>query len=641
MLKRINILDEKTINKIAAGEVVEAPYSVVKELVENSIDAKSKNITIEIEEGGQKSIKITDDGIGIHAQDIEKAFIPHATSKISSLEDIYQINSMGFRGEALSSIAAVSKVLLKSKIEKLNFGKEISIEGGKINYIKDVGCNTGTIVEVKDLFFNVPARKKFLKSQRRDTSLISDIINRLAISNSDISFKYINSNKKSLITYGTGKIKDVIRSIYGKKTYENIIYFENHLDVVSMYGYIGNSNITRKSRTNQSIFVNKRYVKSGLISAAVENAFKSFTTVNNHPFFVLFIDIFPEFIDVNIHPSKSEIKFNNERYIFKTVFNCIHETLKKYLKNNFSYSFENKILKDLNNECSKESILEENKIEKIKIPIDFINKDNNTYKSQENNKFNHQYIQENNNKLNPQYAIEKENTVNNNLKTKKSNIDEIDEIDKISKKNNLNYDNIESKFGLLNIIGKFDNTYIIAENYNKENKELYIIDQHAAHEKILFEKYLNEIKTKNINSQILLCPTVLELSLEDFTLYEENKCIFEKSGFHIEIFGNNTICIKEVPIILDKSNIENLFANILDNIKNMGSGKTEEIQYDLIAKTACKSAVKAKHQLSDIEIKHLIEQLRFIDNPFTCPHGRPTIIKITLKDLEKKFKRIQ
>ncbi|MCD3331133.1 DNA mismatch repair endonuclease MutL, partial [Clostridium botulinum] len=339
-MKRINLLSEETSNKIAAGEVVERPASVVKELVENSIDANSQNITIEIKESGKEEIKITDDGIGIHPEDVKKAFMPHGTSKISFIEDLYSINTFGFRGEALPSIAAVSNVLLKTKTKDSNFGKEISVSGGKVNYVKDTGCNIGTVIEVKDLFFNVPAREKFLKSDKRESGLISNIINRLALANHNISFKYYNNDKRSLITFASEDVKNTIRAIYGKNIYENIISFEKHSDIVSVYGYVGNSEISRGSRNNQSIFVNKRYIKSGIITTAVENAFKSFSTVNKFPFFVLFLDIYPEFLDVNVHPTKSEVKFQDERIIYKVVFDAVHSALSDSVRKSFSLEFE-------------------------------------------------------------------------------------------------------------------------------------------------------------------------------------------------------------------------------------------------------------------------------------------------------------
>ncbi|BAH06516.1 DNA mismatch repair endonuclease MutL [Clostridium kluyveri] len=609
-MKRINLLDMDTSNKIAAGEVVEGPSSVVKELLENSIDSGAKNITIEIEDGGQKSIRVIDDGVGIHPEDVEKAFMPHATSKISTLEDLNKIYTMGFRGEALSSIAAVSHVILRSKVkDEFNYGREISISGGVLNYIQDTGCNIGTTVLVKDLFFNVPARKKFLKSPGREGSLISDIINRLSLANPNIVFKFFRDGKKSLVTYGSGEVMDVIRCIYGKNIYENIIPIENHSDIASIYGYIGNSEVSRGSRNNQSIFVNRRYVKDKSITAAVEKAFKSFLTVNKFPFFVLFLDLFPEFVDINVHPAKWEIKFSDSRMIFKFVFDTIHQALRESLKDSFKIDIiEDKIL-----EKEEESV----QTNKIQIPIDLRSP---IYESYIKEEYGNNEKQEDNISFEYGNTLEGGNTAEENVR--------------------LNDSLKESKISKLppfKMIGQFNNTYIIAEAASN----LYIIDQHAAHEKILFEKYKSNIEKKEVISQILITSVVMELTNDDYACYVENKDVFKKAGFNIELFGNNTINVREVPVILGKPDIKNLFTDIIDNLKNMGSGDTVEVKYLSIATLACRAAIKAKHNLSQVEMEHLLHELGFLEDPFTCPHGRPTIVKFTLNDLEKKFKRIQ
>lgn len=633
-MKRVNILDLETSNKIAAGEVVERPFSVVKELVENSIDSGAKNITVETIDGGQKSIKVLDDGEGIHADDIEKIFMPHATSKIKNVEDIYSINTMGFRGEALASIASVSNTILKSRSEEFDFGKEISLTGGNINYIKDAACNVGTSIEVNDLFFNVPARKKFLKSSSRESAYITDILNRLALAHSDISFKVINNDRKVLTTYGTGNLIDTIRCVYGKSTCDNIISFERHTDIMSIYGYIGNSEISRGSRNNESIFVNKRYIKNKLITAAVENAFKSFLMINKYPFFVLFLDIFPEYIDVNVHPTKSEIKFRDDREIFKITFDTVHAALRDSIKDSFNIPAEeiSNDLPDIGDKNKGEDGLPkdslekiENKKELIQLPIDLNSKWQHNYESPKPAQ-DKSYVKK---------QIQEYNSKDSQLCKENSELLKIDS----DCKNENGQKNIEkeAKFPKLNVIGQFHNTYILAQY----GDTLYLIDQHAAHEKILFEKYKNSIKENDVIAQILITPVIIELYHEDFLYYTDNKEIFSKIGFNIEFFGDNTISIREVPLILGKPDVKNLFMDILENLKNMGSGETWEIKYNSIARLACKAAIKANDSLSNIEMDALVEELRFIDDPFNCPHGRPTIIKLTLNELEKKFKRIQ
>lgn len=603
-MKRINVLDQDTFNKIAAGEVVERPFSVVKELVENSIDANSKNITIEIEEGGLKTIRITDDGHGIYPEDIEKAFFAHATSKISAIEDIFNIKTMGFRGEALASIGSVSKISLKSRVQDFPYGKEIYLEGGRVLYNKEIGMNVGTTIKVENLFYNVPARLKFMKSVSREGALISDIVQRLALDNPHISFKLFNNNKIVVNTYGDDNMESVIRAIYGKEIGANITYFEHHGDILSVYGYIGNKSISRGSRNNQSIFVNKRYIKSKLITTAVENAFKSFLTINKFPFFILFLDIYSEFVDVNVHPTKTEVKFKDEREIFSSVFKTVHTALKESLKSSFNIEVE---------EDSYEYPKYETPafVEKIQLPIDFTTV--NTVRED----------------------VKKEVFIREKfeIKGKQGEYKEKEEPKEVLRERKQR----DAKFNSLRIIGQFNATYILAESFN----ELYVIDQHAAHEKILFEKYRNNILNGEVISQLLLAPAVLELSSEDFSIYEENKEIFHKTGFSIEIFGDNTINIKEVPLILGKPEINTLFMDILDNIRNLGSGEGVEIKYNSIARLACRAAVKANDRLSLQEMDHLLEELRYIDEPFTCPHGRPTIIKITVNELERRFKRIQ
>lgn len=619
-MRRINLLSEETSNKIAAGEVIERPASVVKELIENSIDAGAKTISIEVENGGETLIRIVDDGSGIYCDDIEKAFMPHATSKISKIEDIYAISTLGFRGEALPSIASVSNTILRSRTSESEFGREMSISGGSINYVKDCGSSIGTTIEVKNLFYNVPARAKFLKSPQKEMATISDIVNRLALSHNNISFRLINSGKKTINTYSTDKLIDTIREIYGKKVTDNVIYFERHSDLVSVHGYVGNAEISRGSRNNQSIFINNRYIKNRLITTAIENAVKSFTMINKFPFFVIFLDIFPEFVDVNVHPTKSEIKFRNEREIFKIVFDTVHEALREDLKDSFNIDAvvrEENAINELKGDVKEE-------IKLVQLPIDL--------KSSAKEEIREPKVNYTNDRVEASYN-KSENKINKIENKLAPSIEPVREA--ISEKEVV----VEKlpKFEKLKVIGQFDNTYILAEGI----KTFYIIDQHAAHEKVLFEKYRNEIKNKAVVSQILIAPVVIELLPSDYVYYEENEIIFKNAGFKSESFGDNTIIIKEVPMFLGKPHIKDMFLSILDNLKNMGSGETIEVKYMKIATLACKAAVKAYNELSMAEMDKLIEDLRYLDDPFNCPHGRPTIIKYTVTDFEKRFKRIQ
>jgi len=674
-LNRINILNADTANKIAAGEVVERPSSVVKELVENSLDAGAKNITIEIQNGGESLIKIIDDGSGVHPEDVEKAFNPHATSKIKDTYDIFSINTLGFRGEALPSIASIARVDFKSKISDFDMGKELIISGGEKESLTDCSMNRGTQIEVRDLFFNVPARKKFLKTTARESALINDLVNRISLANPDVSFKLFNNNKKILNTYGNGKLIDVIRTIYGKSTAENLIYFEEHKDTASVYGFIGNDTLARASRNNQSLFVNKRYVKNRSLTVAVENAFRSFNVTGKFPFFVLFIDTYPELIDVNIHPTKSEIKFKDERFIFKVVFDAVHSAMREYVKDTFTLpEEEEKKFEALKEEVIQESLDKEiSTLEKLKeninykvsgedkrkkeiysynhskdyeaktevnIPVDFLSKENQEESFSINNSLENNEFKEVSHKREISYDPI---LIKNELKDKvsESTSESLESSDYKCNKNE--YGNSleetiyrEAKFPKLRVIGQFNKTYILAEY----DSTLYLIDQHAAHEKILFEKYSSDIAKKKVEIQPLMIPLVVTLPTEDYLYYDENKEIFEKAGFKISDFGDNSIRIEEVPYFLDKLNPTELITSMINNLKKMGTGETVEVKYNKIASMSCRAAVKANDVLSILEMENLIEDLRYINDPFHCPHGRPTIIKFTSYELDKKFKRI-
>ena len=673
-MNRINILNADTANKIAAGEVVERPSSVVKELVENSLDAGAKNITIEIQNGGESLIKIIDDGSGVHPEDVEKAFNPHATSKIKDTYDIFSINTLGFRGEALPSIASIARVDFKSKVSDFDMGKELVISGGEKESLTDCSMNRGTQIEVRDLFFNVPARKKFLKTTARESALINDLVNRISLANPDVSFKLFNNNKKILNTYGNGKLIDVIRTIYGKSTAENLIYFEEHKDTASVYGFIGNDTLARASRNNQSLFVNKRYVKNRSLTVAVENAFRSFNVTGKFPFFVLFIDTYPELIDVNIHPTKSEIKFKDERFIFKVVFDAVHSAMREYVKDTFTLpEEEEKKFEALKEEVIQESLDEEiSTLEKLKeninykvsedrkkeeiysynpskdyeaktevnIPVDFLSKENQEESFSINNSLENNNFKEGSAKREISYDPI---LIKNELKDKvsESTSESLERSDYKCNKNE--YGNSieeiiyrEAKFPKLRVIGQFNKTYILAEY----DSTLYLIDQHAAHEKILFEKYSSDIAKKRVEIQPLMIPLVVTLPTEDYLYYDENKEIFEKAGFKISDFGDNSIRIEEVPYFLDKLNPTELITSMINNLKKMGTGETVEVKYNKIASMSCRAAVKANDVLSILEMENLIEDLRYINDPFHCPPGRPTIIKFTSYELDKKFKRI-
>ena len=449
----------------------------------------------------------------------------------------------------MPSIAAIGLVNVKSRIEDEDFGRELIIEGGVIKDFKECGINKGTTLEVRDIFFNVPARKKFLKTLSREATLITDVVNKAALANPDISFKLYTGGKKIIHTYGSDNLKDVLRTVYGKNISDNLVYFEKIEDIITIYGYIGTEEIARGSRNNQSVFVNGRYIKHKSIVVAVENAFKSFSTVNKFPFFTLFIEIYPDLIDVNIHPTKAEIKFRDDRVIFKQVFEAVHSALKEKVFSNFSLPEEK-----INQEISY-------KIEELKLDIKPINEEEVTILSLEKK-----------DRLQVSLPVDLKNEVvfeTNNEVIKETPIDF-----KVENKSEAINIQKTAKFPPIKIIGQFNKTYILGEY----DEVLYMIDQHAAHEKILFEKYLKEIKNASLIVQPLLIPTIIDLTMDDYGSYEENEGIFKAAGFTLEEFGGYTLSLKEVPYFLGRLDPKGLFISILDDLKNLGTGKTIDVK---------------------------------------------------------------
>ncbi|SHG95192.1 DNA mismatch repair endonuclease MutL [Tepidibacter thalassicus] len=614
MIKKINLLDEYTVNKIAAGEVVERPSSVVKELIENSIDANSSKITIEIQDGGKNFIRITDNGHGIPSEEVEKSFLRHATSKISKIDDLYSLNSLGFRGEALASIASVSKIDLITKTNNERIGTKICLEGGNIINKEPIGSSVGTTIIVKDLFFNTPARKKFLKSSTAETISITDMINKLAIGNYSIQFKYINNNKIMLTTPGDNSLQNAIRSIYGKNIANNLIPISINSEHLNITGFIGNNSIYRNNKTLQHVYVNKRYVKSKLILNAIYEAYKGIIPINKHAICFLNLEINPKKIDVNIHPTKLEIKFEDEQYIFNLIKNEINKSLlnstliPEYQRQNSNLESKNKI--KTSNIINTDDLLRNFNINKIENKIE----KNNDKKS----KIIEEQIKIDNIKENSE--IYKNKTTNNIINSKCTKQKEINKIDK--------------KIPDFNVIGTLFNTYIICQ----EQDSLFLIDQHAAHERILYEKYMEKFYNETISSQILLEPIILELSNKDMLIIEDKLNIFKKFGFEVELFGNNSIVIRSVPNMFGVPESEKFILDIIDNLNELLNNYA--LKKEKIASIACKSAIKAYDNIQDIEINKLISDLKKCNNPFTCPHGRPIIVEMKKYEIEKMFKRI-
>ena len=630
--KKINILDESIAKKIAAGEIVEKPASVVKELIENAIDAKANNISIEIKDGGKEYISISDNGTGIGMEDTKLAFIRHATSKISTLDDLYNINQMGFRGEALYSISAVSKVTLITKATDENMGSLTQVEGGEIIKNHEYGCPDGTTIIVEDLFYNTPARKKFMKKTSVETANISDVIQKYILSYPSISFKFINNGKVIYFTNGDGSLKNAVFAVYGKEVASNIIEFSTEeSNGISFSGCLGNKNLLNKTRNGQTVFINNRYVKDKNISSAIENMYSSNLMKHSYPFFIVNVNINPILVDVNVHPQKLNVIFSNLNQLLSKLNIQLKPTLD--LINNQVIGFDtekinlntkktavpsdNNVFEDVQKD--KESIEEINKIIEEKY-IDIVVEDENE-KDDDNSSANLSYeLSDFNYKSALLLDDDKKDT--NNLRQNNAAV-------------NLNFE--QSKMtGLDNsytIIGTAFNGYLFVEC----NESVYIFDQHAAHERLIYEEYMETFGNNSPIMQSLLIPQTIELPYDDILLIEDNIDAFTKVGYSIQI-NDLSVDILGVPIFLGQPQMESFFKEIIANIREIN--KSEGSATDKIISMSCKKAVKAGDRLRDKEIKKLIDLIVNTDIKLTCPHGRPFVSMITKKQIEKRFGRI-
>lgn len=625
-MRKIKILDEKTIQKIAAGEIIDRPSSVVKELVENSLDANSSNITVEIKQGGKSYIRITDDGDGILEDDLEIAFKRHSTSKLSNADDLYRIMSFGFRGEALSSISTVSKVEVLTKTDKDEFGIQAFVEEGNLIDKKPVGCPKGTTMIIRDLFYNLPVRRKFLKSDISEANHVNDIIYKLALGNPGIAIKYIRDNK---IIFQTGDNNDIFTNIYtllGKDFSDNLLTIEYEDGDFRIYGYISNNTFYRNNRRHQYIYVNNRYIDNNHISNLIESKYRTIIPINKFPVFILFIDIDPSFIDVNIHPTKQQIKFVNQNKLDERLDYIIDSQLRKNLSIPKAFFG----AKEVNNNKKQIPLL----YEEI-IPKKDENYEPNIINLNEDEL--HDRIDEKIRNLNNKDKIAESPL---NYGTEYININNIDEkqiVDYESQDGKKNINKLKDVLKRSRLIGILFSTYILLEDILLDN--LLIIDQHAAHERIMFEKYKSEYEREEVAIQHLLTPEVLELTNTEIEIVKDNIELFNRLGFIVEEFGTNSVIIRGVPMLFGKPQTKRLFLELIDSI-NHDIKSSYEVRLDKIMKIACTEAIKSGDKIKDIEINSLIRQLGNTANPYTCPHGRPTIIQISRKNLEKEFKRI-
>lgn len=687
---KIVLLDELTINKIAAGEVIERPASVVKELVENSIDAGATNITVEIQNGGISKIRIIDNGSGMSKDDLEFAFERHATSKIRKAADLENVKSMGFRGEALASIAAIAHVELVSKTEDDNIGHKIVVEGGKILEIEDSASQKGTTITVSNLFFNTPVRYKFLKKDFTEAGYIEDAVTRIAIANPNIAIKLINGNKTIIQTNGNGDLKTVIYTIYGKEIAEGLLEVNYEYEGIKVTGAIGKPEIARNNRSYQMFFVNKRYIKDKTLSAGVEQAFKGLIPIGKYGVVVLNIEIEPNKIDVNVHPTKLEIRFQEEQKVFKAIYHSVKDTL---LKGDLVKEVEREpVVEEQKLEVNQEPVkLEENQIKteqvvEPKVETEDIKKSGfmGLFKKKEKDadEFIENYstntlqeifaqksavqpeeveipTQEQKNKM--EDIIEKQKELENPKVEEPTSKDfdemyvktfgKLPETQKIEENSNKidiktlkeveNISVFEEKENYNTIpkykfIGALFSTYLVIEMKD----EIYIIDQHAAHERVMYEKVKkNFYNNMEKDSQIMLLPDIIELSHKERAIVKENTDLFKKAGFIIEEFGDNTIRLIGVPSLCMDLDTKELFLEILDEIDTVAITAKQEKEDKFISTIACKAAVKANMKLTNEEVDTLMRQLLVLPNPFTCPHGRPTAIKMTRYDIERKFNR--
>lgn len=635
-MRKIAVLSQNTIDKIAAGEVVERPASVVKELVENAIDAGATAITVEIKEGGISFIRVTDNGGGIPKEQVPLAFLRHATSKITQAEDLLQITSLGFRGEALSSISAVSQMEVITKAPEDFMGVRYVIEGGQEKVLEDVGAPNGTTMLVRNLFFNTPARKKFLKTAMTEAGYVSSYMEQLALSHHNISFKYMVNGQLRLHTSGNANLKDVIYGIYGRDITRELLPVQYEVSGLSVSGFIGKPSIARGNRNFENYYINGRYVKSKLLMKAIEEAYKPYMMQHKYPFVCLQYDIHGEDVDVNVHPTKMEVRFQNQSAIYNATYDLITDALAG---------------KEIIPEVSltpKPAVGEKQaqiKEEKIPVPEPF-----------EKNRIAEEKPVYAPVGLRPASAEPKTESkaepinVNEPIKPREPEIQAKPEEQKkeafpkekqaVEKAEQLElFDNrLLSKEARIHhrIIGQLFDTYWLVEYDNK----FYIIDQHAAHEKVLYERFLKEFAKKEILSQMISPPSLISLNLQESNLLKANLEIFREFGFEISEFGGKEYSIHAVPANIYGVSVQELFIQILDSLDQEHVSKTPDILAERIATAACKAAVKGNNRLSVKEADALIDELLNLENPYNCPHGRPTIISMTKYELEKKFKRI-
>ena len=625
---KINLLSSKIYNRIAAGEVVERPFSVVKELVENSIDAGATKIEIEIENGGISCVKITDDGCGIEKSELKKALLPHATSKISSLKDLDNIMSLGFRGEALASIASVSKINIESKPAQQEFGASISADGGEMSDITDSAINNGTIISVNNLFFNTPVREKFLRSEKSEENEITATVARFILGNPTISFKYIVDGKVVYNSFGDG-FESAMACVYGVDALENCFYIDTVKNGIKINGYIGKHFFTKGNRSYQTTFINGRYVVNQTIASAIANAYSSYLMKRQYPFYVLSISLPSEIVDVNVHPNKLDVRFANNQIVYGSIYSVISKVLdgSSEALNIVSYDKNVKAnISELNTNEIDVNYATHNDVGFDKKTLTLTFSDSKPSAESKSIKFNSESEHlkcGNNNEID----IFAENKLYLE-KLEKQKL-ELQQKNKEIKQESL------TNLTEIRYIGQALNTYLIFD----DGKDLYFADQHAAHERILFDKLNLAVKNTRIDTQTLLIPYIINVNSIEYNFIISKIDVLNSMGIEISEFGRNAFKVSAIPTFLVDMNFKTFFDDILSDINELKNLTVNELLIEKLAQKACKSAIKSGDKLSDSEINILLDKLK--DNiGLKCPHGRPVAIKITRTEIDKWFKRI-
>ena len=633
-MAKIQLLDQKTIDNIAAGEVIERPASVVKELVENAVDAKANAVTVEIKDGGMTLIRVTDNGIGIPKDQVKTAFLRHATSKIRSVEDLLSVSSLGFRGEALSSISAVAQVELVTKTAESFSGVSYKIYGGEEEAFDDIGAPDGTTFLVKNLFYNTPARRKFLKSATTEAGYVEQMMVHIALSHPEISFKFIHNNKNKIYTSGNGKVKDIIYHIYGRDVAGALIPLEAQNEDVKVTGFVAKPYVSRGNRNYESYFINGRYIKSSIIYKAIEEGYRTFTMKHRYPFVCLDFKIAQELLDVNVHPTKMEIRFRNGREIYELVVDAVRAAL-----------LQKDLVQDVLRETPKKKELPKAKEVKKPEPFEVNRRKEEVQKVDQQGQAVQQQIEK------PSHPVKKTPTASEaskntkkptyaglNYNTQKKEFPQYKTDELSSNQMTLREDPVFSVQARPDrkILGQLFKTYWLIEYED----QLFIMDQHAAHEKVNYEKLMNNFKEKEIYSQRLEPPMVVTVSMTEAEALTRYKDAFAGLGFTIESFGGNEYCIREVPANLYGIGERDLFMELLDAVSQENGTLDTEVIASKIATMACKMSIKGNQRVSLMEVEHLLDELMKLENPYQCPHGRPTIIKMSKYEIDKKFKRI-